>query len=129
EQQKWDRWLEEDPANLHLLREARELNRYLKFEEERPDTTTQLHRLEEVLDAEKKYRRKRPQTGKRSPKSYWKRVAAVIVLLITVLGVIQYTGWKSGQQQEGETTITFETVQTDYGETKKLTFSDGSEIT
>lgn len=130
EQQKWDRWLEEDPANIQLLREARELYRSLQFEEEQPNTTAQLHRLEEALDAEKKRRRKIPLTGKVRPKSYWMRAAAVIVLLVAVLVVIQFTGWSSEQQPaKEESGITFETVQTDYGETRVLTFSDGSEIT
>ncbi|SHF96340.1 FecR family protein [Fodinibius roseus] len=130
EQQKWDRWLEEDPANIQLLREARELYRSLQFEEEQPDTTAQLRRLEEALDAEKKYRQRIPLTGKRSPKNYWMRAAAVIVLLVAVLAVIEYAGWGPEQQPvKEEVATTFETVQTDYGETRILTFSDGSEIT
>lgn len=127
EQQKWNRWLEEDPANIHLLREAREMYRSLQFEEEHPDAVVQLRRLEDALDAEETYRRRVYAMG--SPKSYWMRAAAVIVLLVAVLAVIQYAGWgPEHQQAKEEAASTFETVQTNYGETKKITFSDGSQV-
>lgn len=129
EQQKWDRWLVEDPANNQLFREARELYRSLEFEEEHPNTILELKRLEKVIEAEEMHKQKGRSIGKGNRKSYWMHAAAVIVLLVAVLAVIQYSVWGPGQQPaEEKVTITYETVQTDYGETKKLTFSDGSQI-
>lgn len=128
EQQKWDHWLDKDPANLKLLREAREVYRTLQFKEEQPNTAMQLQRLEETLNTQKLHQEKVHLI--RSQKSYWIQAAAVIVLLIAILGVMRYAGWNLSQQQtKEEVATTFKTVQTDYGEIKKLTFTDGSEIT
>lgn len=129
EQRKWDRWMEEDPANIHLLREARDLYQSLRFEEVQPNTNTQHRRLREALEDEKKFRRRVHPAGKKNPKSYWMRAAAVMALLLALLAVIQYAGWSPGQPQVNEeSTAILETAQTDYGETRILTFSDGSEI-
>lgn len=128
EQQKWEQWLEEDPANIHLLRKAKDLNRSLQFEEEDPNTIMQLKKLEDALEAEKRTKQDIHFIGSRE--SYWMRAAAVIVLLVAVLAVIEYVGLEPAQEEEtGEVAATFETVHTDYGETKKITFSDGSQIT
>lgn len=128
EQQKWENWLEEDPANFRYLRKAREVYQSLQFEEEHPDTLMQLQRLEETLNVQKSHQEKVHSLG--GLKSYRMQAAAVIVLLLAVLAVIQLTDWNTVQEPTKEEVVTtFETVQTDYGEIKKLTFTDGSEIT
>lgn len=137
EQQRWERWLREDPGHQRLIREAKEIMGAVDSEYDIPDPNEELGKLDRVID---EYETRRNQkkvifTFARDNQSYrmigWWAAAAAILIAVLLGGLVGYFANQPGQS-EGQEMVKaprIETYHTDYGE--KLTFrlSDGSIIT
>lgn len=126
ERKKWNRWLRNDPARKHTVRQARELYSSLQFKEEVPDTIGELNRLRSTINSDE-VRIKKYDGPVRKRSYYWASAAAIMMLLLTVMLVVQYAGWQPAVQQAEEKPV-LTTVRTEYGQIRRLTLWDGSKI-
>lgn len=131
---KWQVWLENDPARNQVVEEARSFHREIVFRgPRRAEVDTELSRLK---DSVKKFEKAKKQEDKTSifridHKTSFSSVAAVILLLVTVLSVATFINPPDLYQSDSLEGAPPEliTASTQNGQQKVLTLSDGSKIT
>lgn len=133
EVRKWNQWLQQDSDRFELVNEARHLYNVLTFEEEIPETISELNKLRDAVD-EYEFSRKRslklPEyAGKKKTRAgLWISAAAVLILLISVPIVLQTLGWDNSPNRTESTKPVYTTAETEYGQIQRLTLWDGSRI-
>lgn len=128
EGERWQAWIEDDPARKKLVDKAKVLHRNIAFRSgEHPEMEAELERLFHQFREEEQS--SKPKIFQITRKTYYSSVAAIIVFLIAVMGVIGYmnpgiyseTIVKTPQNKFVNSTTTD-------GQKKQLTLSDGSKI-
>lgn len=128
EKRRWENWVSEDPARVQKVRKAQELYRSLSFEEELPQTISDLNRLRRAIKSESTQQRKLKYNGsKRSSSNYWFSAVAVVLLLVVGLVGMQTIGWESSSNEKDKETV-YRTATTEYGQIRRLTLWDGSKV-
>lgn len=134
EAREWRHWLQEDPYRLDLVKEARRLYKSLRFEEEIPETISELNRLRNAVEQYEFNKKPNLQLQKyyaqsKSRTSYWASAAAIVLLLISVLIVVQTAMWDTTNQNRTKSSKpVYATAATEYGQIRKLTLWDGSRV-
>ena len=128
ETNQWSQWVEEKESHKHLVEQARTLLDQGIHSLPKPDVETERKRLMKRIDSEAKYR---PLHGirKSRKKVVWATMAAAagILLLIGFLARNQFLQFQQSQSS-AQSTVVYQTVETDFGEQSTVRFSDGSEI-
>ena len=129
EGERWQKWIENDPARKKVVEKAKTLHRNIAFRSgEHPEMEAELEKLVHRLKEEEKS--SKPKIFQITRRTYYSSVAAVIVFLIAVMGVIGYVNPGIYSDNTVKTTQNqFVTNTTTDGQKKELTLSDGSKIT
>lgn len=129
EGERWQKWIEHDPARKKLVDKAKTLHRNIAFRPgEHPEMEAELERLVHRLREEEQS--SKPKIFQITRRTYYSSVAAVIVFLIAVMGVIGYVNPGIYSESTVKTPQNkFVTNTTTDGQKKELTLSDGSRIT
>jgi transmembrane sensor len=128
---RWKNWIEEHPDRKKLADEAREIHGAVQFRKSRrPDVESELAKLNmevDAFEAGKKSVRKKKIYPMPQKSFYPGKIVAAILLTGALLGLSYFLspGIFTGEQIPESTA---EVVRTGYGETMKLTFSDGSAV-
>jgi len=130
EQDYWEQWMAGDPAREVMVREAKKLHQSIHYNRfDTPDIKSELSGLEETISQYETSRAimEESSQGKRNPAYYWMRVAAILLLTVTV-GWGIYVGIPQSQLDKEEEKIEWTVSETEYGEKRALQLSDGSKI-
>ena len=129
---KWEAWLENDPARKEQLKEAKLLHRNLKLDRNcRPEMEEELFKLKKAATKLERTRNlgKEARTLRTNRKNSYRNIAAVIILLLAVSGVIAILQPDLFQFEASENaTAELITLSTQNGQQKVLTLSDGSTV-
>ncbi|MDR8393364.1 FecR domain-containing protein [Aliifodinibius sp. S!AR15-10] len=133
EEKKWLDWLREDSARFGLVKEARRMYTSLSFEEEIPETISELNRLRDAVEkyesTKNKFLRVHEFPGKQNAYTgLWASAAAILILLVSVLIVVQTVGWDTSPKRSKSTKPVYSTASTEYGQIRTLTLWDGSRV-
>lgn len=133
ENQRWELWSQKDPAHMDLRIKALELYQLPLALDEASDLDEQLDQLSRKIDQAEAETDESPSVIHRVPKNNKKKtggyrlaVAAAIVLLLSIIGVITFN-YRLSNTKTPEAPI-FTTVEVGYGEKTLLKMSDGSQI-
>jgi ferric-dicitrate binding protein FerR (iron transport regulator) len=132
EDAEWVAWAAEDPAREQTVEEARSLHENIIFNKKRRrEVDAQLHRLHKAINSNKTS--KTQSFKKRLYPSFYKtsyrNAAAIIVLLVVVLGALAlFVPGLFQSSSSDETSSTYLTASTKYGQQEKLTLTGGSTI-
>lgn len=126
EREKWERWEQEFPYRTELKKKAEKLY-LLPLGESDGDVEKQLAQLHQrINDHEKVFRISSMPRSKRRGRGYYQAVAAAVVLLIAVVGVLAF--YNQPQPQTTTSELLYSTIEVGYGEKGALKISDGSSI-
>lgn len=127
----WNHWLTEDPGRKKCVKQAKKIHNGFKFKRKiRSNAESELARLNRAIDKSEsiKFHRKTPMMGYIERRTrYLPQVAAVFLILLMILAAAHFLLPDAGIQDETNTPV-YSTVQTDYGEKKRIEFTDGSSI-
>ncbi|SHE45859.1 FecR family protein [Fodinibius roseus] len=130
---KWRAWLENDPARKQILKEAQSFHGEIDFKgSRRPEVDTELYRLKEAVDNFERSAERENETAifRIHHKTSYSNVAAVILLLVTVLSIATFINPPEVYQSDSLENAPREliTATTQNGQQKALALSDGSKI-
>lgn len=133
---EWEAWLENDPARKKLVEEARSFHRsFDSKKKQRPEVEAELLKLKEAVgrfeESEERSRETHIFRINRKRKVNYSSVAAIVLLLVTVLSIATLSDRSNLFQSDSteKSSPEFITESTDNGQQKVLTLSDGSTIT
>ncbi|WP_141239908.1 FecR family protein [Aliifodinibius salipaludis] len=129
EGERWQTWVEDDPARKKLVQKAKVLHQNIEFSPgKHTDVESELDRLYHRLREEEQSSKSKIFNITR--RTYYSSVAAIVILLIAVMGVIGYMNPEIYSETTAEESQNkFVTNTTTDGQKKQLTLSDGSKIT
>ena len=129
ERERWQSWIEDDPARKELVHKAKVLHLNIEFSPGKyPEVEAELDRLYHQLREEEQS--SKPKIFQITRKTYYSSVAAIVILLVAVMGVIGYMNPEIySESTEQSPQNEFVINKTTDGQKKLLTLSDGSKIT
>lgn len=126
----WKNWLNEKPGREKTVREAKKIHSDFQFKPKmKLNVDSELARLNRAVAKSKPFKLQiitRLNYKKRDSR-HWPQFAAVIIFLLTVLAAAHFLFPEAGVHK-ADTDPVYAFVQTDYGEKKRITFTDGSSI-
>lgn len=129
----WQNWENGDPHRTRLVDEARQLHNQLQFGvSQNEDLEYELFKLNQQLDKRSVASGARPvlhNLNRKSRRSVAWSAAAVLLVSVMISGLVYVLVSGSVQQVASEfVNVRTETVETDFGETRQISFSDGTII-
>lgn len=132
EAQKWEMWLEEDPARKKLVEAAKSLHEDMSLQKnQRPEVEAELSKLNDSIERHERSGETKAKITPLGRVQPYASIAAVMALLVTIVGVMAFyqPGIFEDDSPQPKQEAEFLTASTSDGQQKVLTLYDGSKIT